>query len=286
MEKLAFTFWDGPQLSLLNILSLLSFARLNPDTFLTIYTLGKGLDINAGWKTGEHDLSIKNIYLLEDLKSESNIRIEVIDSISSDKLTSVVQVADYVRIEKLFEHGGIWIDTDILFFKKIPEKIWQVVSQNGFVISYENTITTGFMGFAPRSHVADLALKTAQAKLNSVHFQKKYEAFGPNLWREIFLEHPEAVKGVSFLSEKLVYPILWKNLDRFFFQENESINYDETIGIHWYGGSQYSRSFNNENLLFSIGQKTPLTNFGKIIHRLNNEINLTLSLPPARANFY
>lgn len=278
-EKLAFTFWDGPQLSLLNILSLLSFARLNPDTVLTIYTLGKGLDINAGWKTGEHSLSIHDMYLLDDLMSESNIRIKTIDSVASKKLTSVVQIADYVRIEKLFEHGGIWIDTDILFIKKIPEKIWQLVSQDGFVISYENTITTGFMGFAPGSGVADLALNTAQAKLNSVHFQKKYEAFGPNLWKEIFLEHPEAVKSVSFLSEKLVYPILWKSLDRFFFQESESINYDETIGIHWYGGSQYSRSFNNENLVLSIKRKTPLTNFEKIIDRLNNEIGLTLNLP-------
>mgnify|MGYP006293766003 CR=1 FL=1 len=44
-EKLAFTFWDGPQLSLLNILSLLSFARLNPNAVLTIYTLGGDLDI-------------------------------------------------------------------------------------------------------------------------------------------------------------------------------------------------------------------------------------------------
>ena len=43
MEKLAFTFWDGPQLSLLNIISILSFARLNLDTTLIIYTAGKGV---------------------------------------------------------------------------------------------------------------------------------------------------------------------------------------------------------------------------------------------------
>ncbi len=278
-EKLAFTFWDGPQLSLLNILSLLSFARLNPDTVLTIYTLGEGLDINAGWKTGEHSLAVDQFYVLEDLACEPNIRIQKVDSAGLEKITSVVQVADYIRIKMLFEHGGIWIDTDVLFYKKLPSSIWGIVANEGFVISYRNTITTGFMGFPKGAEVAHLALLKAQLKLKGNEFHKSYQAFGPELWEEIFLEHPQEVPQVQFLSDKLVYPILWDKLDQFFFQADESINYEETIGVHWYGGSQYSRSFTNNNLAHALTKQVPLTNFQKVIHQLDKDVNLLKDLP-------
>lgn len=278
-EKLAFTFWDGPQLSLLNILSLLSFARLNPDTVLTIYTLGGGLDINAGWKTGEHALAVDQFYTLEDLASEPNIRIQKVDSVGLEKIHSVVQVADYIRIKMLYEHGGIWIDTDVLFYKKLPSYLWEIVATDGFVISYENTITTGFIGFPRGSSIALQALLRAQLKMSGNGFHANYQAFGPDLWGEIFLEKPQEVSRVKFLSDKLVYPILWKKLDQFFFQKDDSIDFDETIGVHWYGGSKYARSFTNNNLAQSLSQYPPLTNFQKIIHRLARENNLLNNLP-------
>jgi hypothetical protein len=284
-EKLAFTFWDGPQLSLLNILSLLSFARLNPDTVLTIYTLGTDLDINAGWKTGEHALAVDQFYELEDLAPEPNIRIQKLDSVGLEKINSVVQVADYIRIKMLYEHGGIWIDTDILFYKKLPSYLWEIVASDGFVISYENTITTGFMGLPRGSTIAHQALASAQRKMMSNSFHENYQAFGPDLWKEIFLEYPDEVSQVHFLSEKLVYPILWKELDRFFFQQDTSIDFDETIGVHWYGGSKYARTFTNNNLAQALKQNPPLTNFQKIIHRLARDINLLDGLPlPAQTH--
>lgn len=278
-EKLAFTFWDGPQLSLLNILSLLSFARLNPDTVLTIYTLGAGLDINAGWKTGEHALAVDQFYALEDLASEPNIRLQKVDSVGLEKINSVVQVADYIRIKMLHEHGGIWIDTDILFFKKLPNDLWGIVVTDGFVISYENTITTGFMGFPRSSSIVHQALLKAHLRMQGKSFHENYQAFGPDLWKQVFLAHPDEVSQVRFLSERLVYPILWKQLDQFFFRQDDSINFDETIGVHWYGGSVYSRAFTNNNLVHSLVQNPPLTNFQKIIYQLDREINLLNDLP-------
>ena len=283
-EKLAFTFWDGPQLSLLNILSLLSFARLNPDTVLTIYTLGEGLDINAGWKTGEHALALNQFYTLEDLASEPNIRLQKVDSVGLEKINSVVRVADYIRIKMLHEHGGIWIDTDVLFFKKIPNDLWEIVATDGFVISYENTITTGFMGFPQGSSIVQQALLKAQLRMQGNNFHKNYQAFGPDLWKELFLAYPDEASQVRFLSEKLVYPILWKKLDQFFFRQDDSIIFDETIGVHWYGGSAYSRSFTNNNLAQALVQNPPLTNFQKIIHQLAREIDLLNDLPAPDQN--
>lgn len=286
IEKLAFTFWDGPQLSLLNILSLLSFARLNRDTILTIYTLDAGLDINAGWKTGEHELNVHQSYVLKDLASEPNIRLQKVNLVGLEKIKSVVQVADFIRIKMLYEHGGIWIDTDVLFFKKIPSYLWEIVANNGFVISYFNTITTGFMGFHKRAPITNKALLNAQLRVKNKDFHKSYQSFGPDLWRDVFLENPREASQVNFLPDYLVYPVLWEKLDQFFFQANDSIDYDKTIGVHWYGGNHYSRSFINNNLAKSLEQNPPLTNFQKTIHRLAKEINLLNSLPLPRRNSF
>jgi len=278
-EKILFTFWEGPQFSLLNILSLLSLARLNPEIKVIIYTLEGGLDINSGWKSGEHSLGINYFYRLQDLASEPNIVIQKVDPSGIQNIDSVVQVADYIRIQKLYEHGGIWVDTDVLFFKKIPVYLWDILLEDGFVISYHNTITTGFMGLPKNSSIAGLALIKANLKLKEIQYKKRYQAFGPDLWKEIFLEFPSNVSNTRFLSEKLVYPILWDKLDQFFFRENEAINYDETIGVHWYGGNNYSRSFINCNLFFDIKKQKPLTNFQKMIHHLDKEIGLLTGLP-------
>lgn len=278
-EKTLFTFWEGPQLSLLNMLSIISLARLNPETKVIIYTLEGDLDINAGWKSGEHALGIDHFYRLQDLASEPNIVIQKVDLAGIQNLDSVVQVADYIRIQKLYEHGGIWVDTDVLFCKKIPAYLWDIVLGDGFVISYQNTITTGFIGLPKNSYIANLAITKANLKIKDNQYKKSYQAFGPDLWQGIFLEVPSDVSGIRFLSEKLVYPILWDKLDQFFFRENEAINYGETIGVHWYGGCNYSRSFTNCNLLFDIKKKRPLTNFQKMVHHLDKEIGLLTALP-------
>lgn len=45
--------------------------------------------------------------------------------------------ADFIRLEKLFEHGGVYADMDTLFVNRIPERLFS----KPFVIGKENDVT-------------------------------------------------------------------------------------------------------------------------------------------------
>lgn len=286
MEKIAFTFWDGPQLSLLNIISILSFTKLNPSIHLIIYTLEGNTDANVSWKTDEHSNDILNQYSLELLKTESNLSIVKINPKDIAQIASSIQIADFVRIQKLFEHGGIWIDSDILFYKEIPGWIWDATKSPGFVISYFNTITTGFLGLPKASIAAELALKEAFLIQENNQFHKNYQSFGPDLWKNIFLKYPKELINIHFLSDTVIYPIIWLDLDKFYYQKRIDLLKENTIGIHWYNGSPTSRSFINNNLEYFLSNGHEQTTFQVCMKMLDQKTNILASVRKIMAKQY
>jgi hypothetical protein len=101
-------------------------------------------------------------------------------------------------------------------------------------------------------------------------YQNDYQAFGPNLWRDAALVNADLSKDINYLSEKLIYPFLFwdADLNKFYFREDDSFEYDETIGMHWYGGHNISRSFIDKNLEFMLTHQHPNTNFLRAINRI------------------
>lgn len=283
MNKIAFTFWSGSEFSLLNLISLLSFSRLHPDFKLIIYTSDGDEELNVSWKTGEHNVSILNKYSINLLEPEPNIEIIKLSKNHKfySKLKSAVHMADFVRIEKLYEHGGIWIDSDILFQENLLESI-SAESLNFSLIAYHNTITTGFVSCDLGQPFVSSLYESSIEKIESKSFETEYQGLGPDLWSKTYINNRHQCADANFLPIVYFYPYKWFDLDNFYNNPAPDFLGSSVIGVHWYNGNEKSKIFINNRLEYVLNrsvndQGTPIS---KIIWGLNQRINLKQFIDP------
>lgn len=73
-------------------------------------------------------------------------------------------VSDYVRLKVVYEHGGIYLDTDVEILKNLQP----LLDCGGFIgFEHTNTITSG-LGFAAKKH--SIAVKAMLDSYSDIHF--------------------------------------------------------------------------------------------------------------------
>lgn len=148
-------------------------------------------------------------------------------------------VSDYVRICALYEHGGIYMDTDVELVQSPEECLKQASFVAGFEL--EDTITTGFLASEPKHFLLEQIMTEYQEK----HFVKTDGTFdttpNPVLLTRVLTENG-LIKNNS--RQKLqggveVYPndtfCAFNMVDTCYMITNC------TIAVHHYAGSWYSK---------------------------------------------
>jgi len=258
IPKIAFTYWEGDQFTRLHSLTVETFALLNPTFQIFIY-YPKIQQVNIRtWNTFEQTISLTNKFNINTLKKFNNVKFIEFDFNDEkfQKIKNSVHRADCIRIIKLYEHGGIWFDFDILFINQIPEEI--MTFDKPCLITYENIITTGFICSPEKNayigiltHLLDFLITSPDIPI------KSYQIFGPSLWT--YCTCCTNINELIYLNPWLIYPFKYDELDKLYKKElaPQEFNISNVIGIHWYNGSPISRTFLN-SLDFSNLQKNSL----------------------------
>jgi hypothetical protein len=274
IPKKFFTYWEGDQLSILHYYTIYSLRKYNPDTQITIYTSKNTGSKLSQWNSREHSIKIQNKVTLDSLINidVSNISLTEIDfnkeyNVEND--ISVVYKADFIRIAKLYEHGGMWFDMDILFIKPIPDHLFHTDTELYFYM-YLETIPTGLLFSSPKNTFITQLYEKAlniivNIKSNQTHH---YQVLGPNLWIK-FLNEFKCPCVLHCLIKSDVYPYDSSNIIGIY--SNLNCIEPNTFGLHWYNGDSYTKHFINRLNIQSLNPSNSIIE--KMLFNVINNID-------------
>jgi hypothetical protein len=268
IPKIVFTYWEGDQLSELHYLTIYSLHKYNPNLDIIIYTDENPKNILREWDSHEHSISINKKIPLSDLIdiNPNKIFLRKINfekEYNFDNNISIVFKADFIRIAKLYEHGGIWFDMDILFIKPIPQFFFEE-NVDIFIFIYSGVIPTGLLATKPKSKYLEILYNKSLEIIKNKKLNN-YQKIGPTIWIKEY-NRLSYKNGIKILDNNLVYPFLWNELNKLFSKPNITVP-ESTFGIHWYNGDPETKNFINNFNLSNINPDNSL------IEKLLSEMN-------------
>jgi hypothetical protein len=271
IPKIVFTYWEGDQLSELHYYTIYSLHKHNPDLDIIIYTSTNPTNILVQWNTPEHTVKIQKTIKLDDIVSinRDKIKLVAIDfkaSYNVENEISCIYKADFTRIVKLYEHGGVWFDMDILFTKPLPEYLF-ANNANMLIFRYNDknrdVIPTGFIAGVPRTSMLTQLYYTVMDIAQSKQIVN-YQAIGPFLWEAVYRVADK--RGIVTLQTECIYPFVWNRIDALFRPTSKAIIPECTFGIHWFNGGVSTKDFINRFDKTNINPERSL--FEALIHEL------------------
>lgn len=172
--------------------------------------------------------------------------------------------ADYARFDILYEHGGIYLDTDVELLKSIPEKM---LNHSGFTgVESSNRIAPGLiLAVEPHNEIILEIKKLYEKEHFSLKADKKLKTV-VDYTTEIFEKHGFVPNGkLQNIGGIYIYPLEY--FCAFDFDVQEFQITPNTISIHHYTftwGNKKSKFLNK--IRMAIKKIIGINNYRKLIH--------------------
>lgn len=278
IPKIMNFYWDGSKMSYLQYMTLASFHKFNPDWQINIYEPTIKYDKKT-WNTNEQKLDyvgddyyhkVKDLYYVNIIKFDfSSIGI-------SENIPEVFK-SDLLRWYLLDTIGGGWSDMDILYLKPLSDLKLEGTMLRGDIKSTDTVIVfdgfhhiIGFYLSKPNTGFFKTIFDVSRHSLNPAEYQsvgsRLLMRMYPNT-NSLLTKHQNI--NVSNLPMDVVYSYDDSKINKLFNSIEDDLITNNTIGIHWYNGSDISKKFNNSydpkdeninNVLTNIIKKLNLNN--------------------------
>jgi hypothetical protein len=254
IPKILHLYYGNINLSFLRYLTIYSFAKYNPDWDIRLYVPKVLTKIENS--TVEFIVDIKNYFNeLQKIPSVKIVEIDFNSYLGNIDNLSESHKSDYLRWKLLTDIGGVFSDTDILYFRPINclhlNQIKYKETEIFFVnYAYTKIKPIGFLLSSKDNSFYREIERVSREVLNTNRIKEddNYQIIGTN----VLSRYPhEMFNGKVFkerilcLDQRVVYKYLWFQLENLFIHNkfDEYMKDPVPIGIHWYGGGELSKVF-------------------------------------------
>jgi hypothetical protein len=246
IPKICHFYWGGGIMVYMRYLSIKSFIKFNPD-WNVIFWYPKEPFKGRSWYTDMYPPKInENVcrdYLPELKKLDITFMPVDFHGLGAKKNLAEVHKNDYIRLNVLHLYGGIWSDTDIIYFRSVnalKSNVPENKDKEIFVCIAEYGHSTGFNMAIPGSEFFETLLNN----MNREYIPNSYQCWGPDMWNKYFktLRH---IKNGADIGMEAVYAHDIHNVNDLLHNVTPRFT-EHSVGCHWYGGHQQWPEFFNK----------------------------------------
>jgi hypothetical protein len=264
-------YWDRSPMAHLQVFTVESFHRLNPDWRIIVY-LTKQSAAELG----------KNTYVPDYTGPDYFSRIEKLPYIEFKEIDITelgipldahsCQGSDVFRMKILYDHGGVYSDFDVLWLRPMSEMV--NIECLGDPSDFEATasmyqLTKGFHNVsnlvAEKGSEYILSIYEAQQRVKPPY---QHQSFGSSLvnnlypdWYSIISRFPR----VLALHYNTFYPFSTFYMEQLFCMTDLSpIDHKNVICVHWFNGNRFAKEYINRDAFTPCGMTSLLRREGYI----------------------
>jgi hypothetical protein len=257
-------YWGfNSNMSYLNYLTIYSFRKLNPDWEIVLYRPIKSSKYVLSEQINDFHLEYSGKDYSKQLENIEKLSIIDFDfsKISIDNNLAEVYKSDFLRWFLLSTKGGAWADLDILFIRSMTS----IDINNRMIIGESSKLDTAIifkdLGYHPIGFYLSKKNNPFFAKIFKMSKENfsntDYQSIGEHLlsklfpgWGSIKNQFPDL--NIADMHANTVYPFLSHEVNKIFKGNfifsliSKTKIRKNTIGIHWYNGSNKTKEYINE----------------------------------------
>lgn len=271
IPKILHLYWDGSPMSELQMLTVVTFHKVNPDWKIIVHTPLQGKGTKQKFipeYTGlDYFPRLKELSYLTIVKED-------IEDYCTISLPDILR-SDILRYQVLYDTGGVWSDFDVLWLKSF-EDFWKVsavwnsnvsTEMSGFVCLHktiEGHHSIGVLASVPGNEFySDLIKECTEIQRTCKNLQ--HQTFGADMLNRLFPKLKDITSkypGMVGVPYKTFYPYSIFNLAQLYQKDDLTVLEEDVLAVHWFNGHRLAKQYvNNKNR-----------------HEQKNSINRILSL--------
>jgi len=247
--KIFHYYWDDfRKFTFMNLYSLKTSKHYHPD-YIHIIWCPINIYDKITWNEFCHkeDVEYDNNFMNE--IKELNVKIIKIDIslfLNIDNEISEIHKSDLFRYKILNTFGGIWSDLDIVYIKKITDMInfdftnilFKCYAEKHNIYYYP----IGLLLSKRKNNFYSNLLNIIMIKFFDLN---RYQCIGSEMFNKLF--NKKKYDDVTFLNEEIYMNYIWTEINNLFINyENNIKNICNSIGFHWFNGSDITKKYLKE----------------------------------------